>query len=98
MIDRTQGSPSDEGHAELPPLRTLRDHPGLAASLRLVALHQETATLLELRAGRVATDEQAALLRRRAEQHRTLAQRLRRELAAVHRGPQTTAPSASEVQ
>lgn len=98
MTDRTQASASDEGRAPEDRLRVPRDHPALAASLRLVALHQETALLLELRAGRVAADGQAALLRRRAEQHRKIAHRLRQDLAAALRSRQTNTPSASEVQ
>jgi hypothetical protein len=50
--------------------------------LRRIALHEETAALLEVRATRVGTDDLASPLRRRAVEHRREAQRLRAELVA----------------
>jgi hypothetical protein len=53
---------------------------GRAAQLRRIALHEETAALLEVRATRARTDDLASPLERRAAQHRREAQRLRAEL------------------
>jgi hypothetical protein len=83
MPDRSQGSDSNGDRAAVPPPAGPHDHAAFAASLRRIALHQETARVLDLRASRAATDDQAALLRRRAEQHRRTAQRLRQELGAA---------------
>ncbi|SDC37913.1 hypothetical protein SAMN05660690_1185 [Geodermatophilus telluris] len=70
----------------------------LAAQLRRMALHLETAAVLELRAAR-AEPRQGAVLRRRAEQRRQEAARLRERLAACGaalppRARRPTAPSA----
>jgi hypothetical protein len=65
------------------------DDPGFGATavdvsgeLRRMALHLETAAVLELRAQRAADPRQVAVLRRRAEQRRQEAARLRERLAA----------------
>ena len=47
-----------------------------------MALHLETAAVLELRAQRASDPRQVAVLRRRAEQRRREAARLRERLAA----------------
>jgi hypothetical protein len=68
----------------------LRDLPGPqtaggpdhAADLRKMALHLETAAVLELKARRTTDPAQIATLRRRAEQRRRQAARLRARLAA----------------
>jgi hypothetical protein len=57
----------------------------LVKQLRRIALHQETAALLELRAGRATSPTEAALLRRRAATRRSTAQQLRAQLAAQRR-------------
>jgi hypothetical protein len=54
----------------------------LSGELRRMALHLETAAVLELRAQRAADPLQTAVLRRRAEQRRQEAARLREQLAA----------------
>jgi hypothetical protein len=63
----------------------------MAAQLRRMALHEETAALLEVRATRAGTDDLASPLQRRAAEHRREAQRLRAELmagpGAERRGP-----------
>lgn len=56
--------------------------PDLAADLRKMALHLETAAVLELKARRTTDPAQVATLRRRAEQRRRQAARLRARLAA----------------
>ena len=56
--------------------------PDLAADLRKMALHLETAAVLELKARRTTDPGQVATLRRRAEQRRQQAARLRARLAA----------------
>jgi hypothetical protein len=56
--------------------------PDLAADLRMMALHLETAAVLELKARRTTDPAQIATLRRRAEQRRRQAARLRARLAA----------------
>ena len=53
-----------------------------SGELRRMALHLETAAVLELRAQRTADPRQGAVLRRRAEQRRQEAARLRERLAA----------------
>lgn len=93
MTDEQQVSRSDERRAAAPPPPGPRRHAAVAASLRQVALHQETASLLELRAAHAPTDEQAALLRHRARQHLQIAHRLRQELAVVLGRPSPTASS-----
>jgi hypothetical protein len=54
----------------------------LSADLRKMALHLETAAVLELKARRATDPGQGATLRRRAEQRRRQAGRLRARLAA----------------
>jgi len=54
----------------------------LAADLRKMALHLETAAVLDLKARRTTDPAQIATLRRRAQQRRTQAARLRARLAA----------------
>jgi len=56
--------------------------PELAADLRKMALHLETAAVLELKARRTTDPAQVATLRRRAEPRRRQAARLRARLAA----------------
>jgi hypothetical protein len=58
------------------------DGADLAADLRTMALHLETAAVLELKARKTADPEQVATLRRRAEQRRRQAARIRARLAA----------------
>ncbi|MGY1667493.1 hypothetical protein [Geodermatophilus sp. SYSU D00696] len=53
-----------------------------SGELRRMALHLETAAVLELRAQRATDPRQVAVLRRRAEQRRQEAARLRERLAA----------------
>jgi hypothetical protein len=59
-----------------------RGSPELAADLRKMALHLETAAVLEMKARRTTDPGQVATLRRRAEQRRRQAARLRARLAA----------------
>ncbi|MGY1831644.1 hypothetical protein ACI8AA_14620 [Geodermatophilus sp. SYSU D01180] len=54
----------------------------LSGELRRMALHLETAAVLELRAQRTTDPVQVAVLRRRAEHRRREADRLRERLAA----------------
>jgi hypothetical protein len=56
--------------------------PQLASELRRMALHLETAAVLDLRAQRATDPAQVAVLRRRAEQRRQEAARIRAQLAA----------------
>jgi hypothetical protein len=56
--------------------------PQLAAELRRMALHLETAAVLDLKAGRSTDPAQTAVLRRRADQRRREAARIRAHLAA----------------
>ncbi|MGY1605514.1 hypothetical protein [Geodermatophilus sp. SYSU D00815] len=56
--------------------------PEAAAELRTMALHLETAAALELKAARAEDPAQVDTLRRRAEQRRALAARIRARLAA----------------
>ena len=65
--------------------------PQLAQELRRMALHLETAAVLELRASRATDPAQVAVLRRRAEQRRREAARIRAHLAA--RGVALGAPA-----
>ena len=65
--------------------------PHLAAELRLMALHLETASVLDLKARRSTDPAQIAVLRRRAEQRRREAARIRANLAA--RGVALGAPA-----
>jgi hypothetical protein len=65
--------------------------PRLATDLRRMALHLETAAVLDLRAGRSTDPVQAAVLRRRAAQRREEAGRIRARLSA--RGVALAAPS-----
>ena len=65
-----------------------------------MALHLETAAVLELRAQRTSDQRQVAVLRRRAEQRRQEAARLREQLAACGlalppRPDRTPAPAPS---
>ncbi len=53
-----------------------------SGELRRMALHLETAAVLEARAQRTTDPRQVAVLRRRAEQRRQEAARLREQLAA----------------
>jgi hypothetical protein len=55
--------------------------PQLASELRRMALHLETAAVLDLRAQRATDPAQVAVLRRRAEQRRREAARIRGRLA-----------------
>lgn len=57
-----------------------RSNPIAAEMLREIALHQETAVLLEFRARQADRPEKADLLRRRAGAHRQVAQQLRERL------------------
>lgn len=65
--------------------------PHLAAELRLMALHLETAAVLDLKARRSTDPAQIAVLRRRAEQRRREAARIRADLVA--RGVALSAPA-----
>jgi hypothetical protein len=56
--------------------------PRLATDLRRMALHLETAAVLDLRAQRAADPAQAAVLLRRAAQRREEAGRIRARLSA----------------
>jgi hypothetical protein len=56
--------------------------PQLASDMRRMALHLETAAVLDLRAQRASDPAQVAVLRRRAEQRRREAARIRAHLAA----------------
>ena len=56
--------------------------PQLAAELRRMALHLETAAVLDLKAARADDPAQVAVLQRRAEQRRREAARIRALLAA----------------
>jgi hypothetical protein len=66
--------------------------PQLAHELRRMALHLETASVLELRAGRSTDPAQVTVLRRRAEQRRAEAARIRERLSAL--GVALRAPSS----
>ncbi len=73
----------------MPPMTSAEGDPGsglrtaeLSGELRRMALHLETAAVLELRAQRTADPLQVTVLRRRAEQRRQEAARLRDRLAA----------------
>ncbi len=72
----------------MPGMTSSGEHPGLprpaemSGELRRMALHLETAAVLELRARRTADPRQVAVLRRRAEQRRQEAARLRERLVA----------------
>ncbi len=72
----------------MPGMTSAGDDPGfsrpadMSGELRRMALHLETAAVLELRARRTADPRQVAVLRRRAEQRRQEAARLRERLAA----------------
>jgi hypothetical protein len=59
-----------------------RHDPYVAESLRRIALHQETAALLELRALQAAKVGDAELLRRRAADRGQLSQQLAADRAA----------------
>jgi hypothetical protein len=72
----------------------------MSGELRRMALHLETAAVLELRARRTADPRQVAVLRRRAEHRRQEAARLREQLAAhglalPPRSGRAPAPTAS---
>jgi hypothetical protein len=56
--------------------------PDASAELRQMALHLETAAVLELRARRTADPEQRAILQERAQQRQRQAARLRARLVA----------------
>ena len=64
-----------------------------AADLRKMALHLETAAVLDLKARRTTDPAQVAILRRRAEQRRRQAARIRARLAAG--GAAVPEPAAS---
>jgi hypothetical protein len=66
--------------------------PRLASDLRRMALLLETAAVLDLRADRSADPAQVAVLRRRAEQRRQEAARIRSRLSAL--GVALRAPSS----
>ena len=70
--------------------------PTLAATLRRIALHQETAALLEQRALRATPAEAADSLRRRAAAHARQAQQLRAALAAARHRSTARVPLAGE--
>lgn len=73
----------DEKRGALPGARRAETHrPELAADLRQMALHLETAAVLEIRARRATDPAQVAVLRRRAEQRRAQADRIRAKLTA----------------
>jgi hypothetical protein len=77
-----------------------RTSPDTTGDLRRMALHLETAAVLELRAQRTSDPRQVAVLRRRAEQRRREAARLREQLAACGlalppRPDRTPAPAPS---
>lgn len=74
-----------------PPRRPVPADPQLAAELRRMALHLETAAVLDLRAQRSTDPALVAVLRRRAEQRRREAARIREVLSA--RGVALRAPS-----
>jgi hypothetical protein len=63
--------------------------PDAAADLRRMALHLETATVLDLRAERATDPAQVATLRQRAEQRRRQAARIRARLAAGAATPES---------
>jgi hypothetical protein len=65
--------------------RNPRDLPQLVAWLHEIAVHTETAALLELRAARAASDDRITLLRRRADEHHRRASALRRQVATTAR-------------
>jgi len=69
---------------ELRGLPTLQPAGGqeIAADLRKMALHLETAAALELKARKATDPTQTATLRRRADQRRRQAARIRARLAA----------------
>jgi hypothetical protein len=74
---------TEAGRRPIPGLRGAAPaDPQLAAELRRMALHLETAAVLELRAHRCTDPTQVAVLRRRADQRRRVAARLRSHLAA----------------
>lgn len=58
-----------------------RNDPQVAEQLRRIALHEETAGMLELRAQRAGSEPGADQLRRRADGHRAQARLLRSRLA-----------------
>lgn len=66
-----------------------------AEELRRIALHQETAALLEQRALRAASPVEADLLRRRAAEHARQAQLLRAALSARRGARVQPAPRGS---
>jgi hypothetical protein len=68
--------------------------PDAVAELRRMALHLETATVLELRAQRATDPAQVATLRQRAEQRRRQAARIRARLAAEGAAMPESAPVA----
>ncbi|MPQ97081.1 hypothetical protein GB931_03895 [Modestobacter sp. I12A-02628] len=53
----------------------------LLEQLRQMAVHQETASVLEMRAARAPSDPLARVLGERAQEHRRRAERIRAELA-----------------
>lgn len=62
-----------------------RNDPTLAHLLRQIALHQETAALLDQRAQNATSPAQATVLRQRAAARRAIAQQLRQQLGAEWR-------------
>jgi hypothetical protein len=99
---RTAGTPTigcmilgDESRGEHPgPRRSGTALPEAAAELRQMALHLETAAVLDLRARRTADPAQVAVLQRRAEQRRQQAARIRARLAATGAAMPEPAPAS----
>jgi hypothetical protein len=72
----------DELREATPRPQRAESRPEPAADLRAMALHLETAAALDLKAHRTTDPAQVATLRRRAEQRRQQAARIRARLAA----------------
>ena len=70
-------------HPVLSPAPPPADRHELLELIRQLAVRQETAAALELRAERSPNRTLAAVLRGRAAQHRELAERLRADLAVL---------------
>jgi hypothetical protein len=60
--------------------RLLRHIPERTSLLRQIALHEETAALLEARAKQLGSAAEGRLFRKRADEHRDQARRLRYKL------------------
>jgi hypothetical protein len=69
---------------------SLRSNPIAAETLREIALHQQTAAVLDFRARQATNQEKVEGLRRRAAQRRLLAEQLRDHLT----GGRSRHPSA----